>query len=167
MSDSMHSTEPFRVFRANNSGSGTALKLGAKREVKPNQGQNGEVYYKDRLFLTLAKQMGGSVKDASFGWKEDGANITLQLGDADIGAVLAFLNGSLPLAKSIHQNPSGSTSYSFEPANEGKGVRVQINGDRNGVKTNLGITLGHGDVAIFREILVHYIRSKYNLMPQS
>lgn len=121
--------QQWRVYKPKKSNDGAASRLEMKIVVKEEEGKNGK--YTNRevfVFWVSAQQTGTDANgNASFGWEDPAKNVTLKLGEPDIGEILNVLNGAKDQAGTVggkfeglfHQNEKGSTSFSLKKADNG------------------------------------------------
>lgn len=92
---------------------------------------------KDCMFLELAKQTAPMDSPKPYDWEK--TKITVKLGHADIGKIIALFNGCLPPPKEagkpelelFHKNAKGSKAISFKLMPVGYYLRVSVKeGDR-------------------------------------
>ena len=111
---------------------------------KANKNNNGAVAQfklgseKDCMFMELARQVRPMKDPKPYDWEN--TKVTVKLGDADIGKLLALFNGNLPLATDpkkedlmlYHQNAKGNKIIKLKKQSRGYYMKVSIKeGDRN------------------------------------
>lgn len=113
------------IYKANknNTGAVAQFKMGSQR---------------DCMFMELAKQVRPMRDDKPYDWEN--TKITVKLGDADIGKLLALFNGNLPLESDpkkedlmlYHQNVKGNKIIKLKKQSRGYYMKVSIKeGDRS------------------------------------
>lgn len=160
MSDSRKVTKPraeWRVYKPRKSNDGAASKLELKviTDVKTKNDKT----FKTRevqVFWVSAKQTGTDENDnASFAWKDNAQNVTIKLGEVDLGEILAVLNEkkSQSGAKSdkyngiFHKNKSGNASFLLKREESGYNLRVSKKvGAEPPVEVKHQITFGEGEI---------------------
>ena len=159
----------WRVYKPNKSNTGAASRL----EMKTVITERGDAEIRDvQLFWVASPQTGTDEKgQAAFAWREkdDKKSVTLKLGEADVGELLAVLNNEKPEAGQTggkfpgiyHQNQSGSTTFSFKKA-EGKGYYIRLAKKPNGGElTEVKHTLSFGEAQILKVLLERAVIEKY------
>lgn len=147
----------FRVYKPKNDGNGTAIawQLSYKEANKYNPWT---------MFLVAAKQVGQDNNgNAKFDWEN---GFTVKLGDADLGEIIALLEGRKRFLGSkgslFHQTPSGGNKViSIEPNDYGYIVSVSAQ-DEN--KTNLGKisnSMTHGEASLLLVLLKKAVENIY------
>ena len=159
----------WRVYKPNKNSTGAASRL----EMKTVITERGDVEIRDvQLFWVASPQTGTDEKgQASFAWREqdDKKSVTLKLGESDVGELLAVLNNEKEEAGQsggkfsgiYHQNPNGSTTFSFKKA-EGKGYYIRLAKKPNGGElTEVKHTLSFGEAQILKVLLERAVIEKY------
>jgi hypothetical protein len=134
-------TQPRRgqyvVYKPNGRGSGGALRFSLNRE-------------RSALFVEGAAQAG----ERQFDWEN---KIIMKWGHADIGAVLAVLQGRLPQAKLFHQGEKASSAFEFTARDEpDRAPYLAILSRQDGAtKTvqKVGIPVTHAEAAVLEAVL--------------
>lgn len=158
----------YRVYRATKTNSGAASKFQVSNKVI----EKGEKKFDDLiLFLVSSKQTGtDQYGNASFAWEDKSQCITMKLGDADVGELLAVLSGAKLNAGTdkglFHQNDNGNTVLQFgqyikDERLMGYNLRLsrKNNGDKEAVMIQHGLSIGEGEV--LRVLLQNFIKSRY------
>lgn len=165
----------YRVYKPKKDFKGAATKWESNiKEVK----KNGKSFKEVQMFLAGANQTGEDKNgNASFDWKskeKKGNEVTMKLGDPDVGEILALLNrrkNKLGNSKSMglfHQNLNGNTSLQieFKPADD-KTVMDSYytlrlaSKDKAGKVTVVQHTITLAEAEIIKNLLEGGIRRKY------
>ena len=163
MAEVIHKTNEWRSYKPSKMGNGAASKL----QVKVIEG--GPKGRQIQSFWVAAKQDGKDENNefAKFSWdqKEVDKNVVLKLGENDIGDILAVINRQKDESKIYHQNPNGSTTFSFNrivsaDKNISYAVRLAKKG-KDGVLVEVKHGLTVGEVEILRILLADIIRLDY------
>lgn len=151
--------EPFNVYRARNSGDGSASQwsLGSK---------------KDCVFLEMANQKGKNEKgNVNFDWEN---KLPFKLGESDIGEILAVLSGlkkgvgppttkdGKPTHKGLfHSNDKGNAILCFAEG-ESQKIWVRLSVKRDGEETR-AIThqMSQGEACVLHTLLRRAIEVMY------
>lgn len=117
------------IYKANKSQNGAVaqFKLASERTD-----ENGNIIPPSCMFMELAKQYKPMNDSAPYDWTN--TKITVKLGEADIGKLLALFNGSLPLNADpkkedlmlYHQNQNGNKIIKFKKQDRGYYMKVSI-----------------------------------------
>lgn len=147
----------WRVYKPKKTNDGAASKLECKvvTFTKEKDGQKFPVR-KVQIFWVSTQQTGTDANDnASFGWEDEKKQVTLKLGEVDLGEILAVLNGKKTVAgvtdgkyKGIyHQNEKGNASFLLERKDTGYYLRVSKKvGAMAPVVVMHQISLGEGEI---------------------
>lgn len=163
----------FRLYKPNKEGTGSASKLSFRENVVTVKKEDETVSrYTEILCFWVAAQQNGKDEDdnARFWWEQkDGRQVTMKLGDADVGELLAVLNGKKPNVGGdmgiYHKNENGNSSLQFK-ANIQNGnfigyyVRLASQ-DKNKKVTEVKHTVTLGEAEILRLFLERYVQKKY------
>jgi hypothetical protein len=120
----MERTEPFRIYKANKQGNGTALSLDFNPERRA-------------IFLQAAKQAG----ELKFDWEK---SINMKLDADDIGAILAVVSGKTSVAKLFHQPSLGK----YASAAGTRNVGVDFKRETGGYSVRASEQSGSGELAV-------------------
>jgi len=162
--------EEWRVYKPKKTNDGSASKLELKIVTTQKEKDGKSFSIRDvQLFWVSAKQTGVDANgNASFGWGDDTKNVTLKLGEVDIGEILAVLTGQKDQSGAkgekfnglFHKNASGSTSFLLQRGDSGYSLRVSKKvGAKPPVAVTHQITFGEGQV--LRVILEAAVRQSY------
>lgn len=150
-----------RFYKPNKDGNGSATKLNFREQKYENDGKS---YTELLLFWTMAPQNGKDENEnAKFFWNTE-REVKIKLGDADVGELLAVLNGKKEKAGTtmglFHKNDNGSTSMTFQKNEYGYYTRLAFqNKEKRVTEVKSSITLGEAE--ILRLFLERYILKKY------
>ena len=163
----------WRVYKPNKSNTGSASRLEMKTVESEKVGANGPFKIRDvQLFWVASPQTGtDSNGNAKYPWseKDDKKSITLKLGEADIGEILAVLNNEKEEAGQsggrfsgiYHQNAKGSTTFGFKKA-EGKGYYIRLaRKPKSGSLSEVKHTLSFAEAQILKVLLQQAVIEKY------
>ena len=164
----------WRVYKPTKNGTGAASRLEMKVVEEERKSSSGSSFtYRDvQLFWVASPQTGtDSNGNAAFAWSVSGdtESITLKMGEADVGEVLAVLNNEKEEAGQTggkfsgiyHQTVKGSTTFSFKKA-DGKGYYIRLaRKPKGGVLTEVKHTLSLGEAQILKVLLERAVQQKY------
>jgi hypothetical protein len=159
MADIKKYSEPFMVYRAKNSGDGSASQwsLGSKR---------------DCVFLEMANQKGENDSgNANFDWEN---KLCFKLGTSDIGEILTVLSGlrkgvgplttkdGKPTHKGLfHSNDKGNAILCFAE-NESQNIWVRLSVKKEGGETRkIMHSMSQGEACILHTLLRRAIEVMY------
>jgi len=155
-----------RFYRPNKNKNGNAIAL----ELREKEIKKGEKTYKEwQLFIVGAQQTGEDANgNASFGWKDKDKCVTLKLGDADVGEMLAVTNrrkdfvGRDASKGLFHQNAQGNSSLQLAKNDNGEGYKLRVSSKRGDKLVAVTMTLSFGDIELLANVLRTYLQN--NLM---
>jgi len=130
-------TPEYAIYKPNNRGNGGVVRFGLNR-------------HKAAVFVDAANQSG----DKQFDWEH---KITMKWGFADLGAVLAVLQGRLPEAKLFHQTETATSAFGLVTRNDPDrapilmSVSRQETADKSVRKVTIPIT--HAEAAVLETAL--------------
>lgn len=157
-----------RFYKPNKEGNGAASKI---QLVDKMVEKDGSKFNKVMLFWVSAQQNGKDEDDnAKFFWEpKDNRQVTMKLGDPDVGEILAVLNGVKKEAGSsmglYHKNENGSSSLQFKANIQATGlagyyIRLAFQ-DKNKKVTEVKHSLTLGEAEILKLLLERYVLKKY------
>lgn len=162
-----------RFYKPNKDGNGAASKI---QLVDKLVEKDGSKFNKVMLFWVSAQQNGKDEDDnAKFFWEpKDGRQVTMKLGDPDVGEILAVLNGMKKEAGSsmglFHKNENGNSSLQFKAnvQSDANGKSV-VNGyyvrlafqDKSKKVTEVKHSLTLAEAEILKLLLERYVMKKY------
>jgi hypothetical protein len=127
----------YAIYKPNSRGSGGVIRFGLNRS-------------KGSIFVDAAAQSG----EKQFDWEN---KITMKWGLADLGTVLATLQGKLPQAKLFHQAEKANSAFEFTPREDpGRApYLMSISRQEAADKTlrKVTIPLSHGEAAVLEAAL--------------
>jgi hypothetical protein len=130
-------TSDYAIYKPNSRGSGGVVRFGLNRA-------------KASVFVDAAIQAG----DKQFDWEN---KITMKWGLADVGTVLATLQGRLPQAKLFHQSEKANSAFELTPREDPDrapylmSVSRQDSADKSLRKVTIPLT--HGEAAVLEAAL--------------
>lgn len=161
MSITKHRKPEFRIYKPNKNNNGAASSFQVRIDVDEETGRR-----KCYLFLVSTPQTGKDEQgNSAFAWKDKDKSITMKLGLADIGEILAVLNGRKPIAGGdkgfFHRNSNGSTTltFSFKDTYYGLKVTKQVG---QAAATQLLHTLTMGEGEVLKVLLEDFVRLTHN-----
>lgn len=146
----------FRIYRANKNGNGAASSINIR-------GIKGEFEEETLLFWEASSQAANDKNgNATFAWKDKTKTVKMKLGEADVGNLLATLNGVQKETKLFHQNKNGNTTLTFAPSEKG-GYSVRIS-SKNGNDAPVAVshTISVPEAEVFRVLLNQAVLRLYN-----
>lgn len=157
----------WRCYKPKKEGNGAAsrleLKVVSKEVVKADKKYN---LRQVQVFWVSALESGKDANgNAKFGWEDGSKSVTLKLGEADIGELLAVLTGAKPNAGGdkglFHQNPKGNTTFSFTFNAQYKNYSIRIAKKIGTVLTAVSHTITVGEAQILRILLEQAVKQTY------
>lgn len=112
---------------------------------------------RDCMFMELAPQVRAKDDPSPYDWKEQ--RIAIKLGEADIGKLLALLNGTLPLnpdtrtpdLELFHKNPKGSKIIKIKKQDHGYYIKVSMK--EGGKQVSVALPVGWDEAELVRVAL--------------
>ena len=156
MPDNKKYSKAYMLYKANNSGSGSASQWNLGSE-------------KDCVFLEMTNQKGKDEKgNASFDWNN---KIRFKLGESDIGEIISVLsgikNGVGPFDKDkqkhkglFHSNPSGNAILYFGTDQEGV-LRIYLSVKRDGETKRVQHAITTGESCVLNTMLRRALEVMY------
>lgn len=157
----------WRSYKPQKDGNGAASKLEMKistskvtKDNKSYDRRNVEVFWVSAM--EEGKDANGNAK---FTWADAAKSVTLKLGEADIGELLAVLNGAKVQVggdKGIfHQNDKGNTSFSFAFNSQYKNYGVRL-GKKVGTQlVSVKHTITIGEAQVLKVLLEQAVKQIY------
>jgi hypothetical protein len=168
---SIKKTQQWRVYKPRKDSKGAASKLELKivkipKQIKGQDGASRTIENRQvQLFWVAAKQTGMDNNDnAAFAWNDESQNVTMKLGESDIGEILAALNRIKKQAGTdrgiYHTNPNGSTSMQFQNVGE-KGFSLRLAKKIGNTLTEVKHMISLGEAEILKTLLFQVVRTTY------
>lgn len=161
----------WRVYKPKKTNDGAASKLELSIKGKDIVGKDNKplTIRVVNVFWVSAKQTGTDANDnASFGWSDEDKNVTLKLGEVDLGEILAVLNNEKVITGAtegnykgiFHKNDKGSASFSIEKHAKGYNVRAS---KKIGAAAPVQIThqLTFGEAQILKQVVEAAVKQIY------
>lgn len=132
-----------RLYRPNqkDTAKGTALALQVVKKKK-------DKFDEWNCFLIGAQQTGMDKEgNAAYSWSDKTKTSTLKLGQTDVSAILAVLQGKRNEAKLFHKTPTNDSTLNFKYDEVKASYYLTLSARKNGeqpVRVNQGITLEEG-----------------------
>ncbi len=168
----MKKAKEWRVYKPKKTNDGAASKLELRVDLKEREKDGKKFTVRNVLiFWVSSKQTGMDANEnASFGWDDDDKQVTIKLGEVDLGEILAVLNnqkdatgGSVGTyaGKLFHKNERGSTTFSLAKGKNGGyyvGITKKIGANP---AVQISHTLTFGEAEILRVVIESAIRHIY------
>jgi len=150
-------TQEFRIYKPNKQGSGAASKFSTRADTKSK-------FHDQLLFVETSAQIGTDENDNDrFDWKtpekSDVKSVTMKLGIADVGAILATIKGRQKEAKLFHQNQNGNTALTLNYYNGQLSWNISSQTGDKLVKLRHSISLSEAvvlEILLERFVLLQY-----------
>ncbi len=162
----------WRVYKPKKTNDGAASKLELRVDFKekPPTTKDSKPFLvrKVLVFWVSAKQTGVDANgNASFGWDDPTKNVTIKLGEVDLGELLAVFAGAKPNTGQpedkglFHKNERGSTSFNLK-RNDAGGYYVKATKKfNNEPAVQISHTLTYGEAEVLRLLVESAVRQTY------
>lgn len=161
-----------RLYKPSKEGNGAASKIQLVDKIVE---KDGSKFNRVMMFWVAAQQNGKDEDDnAKFFWEpKEGRQVTMKLGDPDVGEILAVLNGNKKEAGSsmglFHKNENGNSSLQFKAniqrVNDkdvvmGYYVRLAFQ-DKTKKVTEVKHSITLGEAEVLKLVFERYVLKKY------
>jgi hypothetical protein len=163
-------TKEYRIYKPTKSGEGAATKINIVLKT-PKRPDGTDGFPKLMMFLVSAPQVPSTdPENAAFGWEDQ--NITAQLGDVDISAIIAVLDGrkeALGRNKDgqwsglYHENAKGNTVIKLA-WNDQNRLYYELRRKRDGQLSNVKHVIEVEEAIILKSICESYFKIKYGML---
>lgn len=165
-------SKEWRVYKPKKTNDGAASKLELSVETTEKEKDGKKFTVREALVFWVSSKQTGTDNNgnASFGWSDEEKQVTLKLGEVDIGEMLTVLNGKKEATggttgtyagKLFHKNSRGSTSFSLKKGTNGGYFLAVTKKLDNNPAIQVSHTLTYGEAEVLRVLLESAIRQMY------